>query len=256
MITDPWFYAVAIPAVLIVGISKGGFAGGLGLLGVPMIALMISPLQAAGIMLPILIAMDMIGTWAYRKSFHRENLLILVPGAAIGILIGALTASLVTDAFVRLLVGTIAISFALNHWIGHWTGQHSTRTAQPVNRTKGGFWGAVGGFTSFVAHAGGPPFQVYMLPQKLDKRLYVGTSVMFFTSVNLIKLPPYALLGQLDAGNLATSAMLLPIAPLGILAGIRLLHVIPEKPFYRVAYVLLFLVGGKLTWDGAAAAFF
>lgn len=252
MITDPWFYAVAIPAVLIVGVSKGGFAGGLGLLGVPLMALVISPLQAAGIMLPILIAMDMIGVWAYRKSFHRQNLMILVPGAAIGILIGALTASLVTDAFVRLLVGGLAIAFALDYWIG----RRGAQAPQPVNRIKGGLWGAVGGFTSFVAHAGGPPLQVYMLPQKLDKRLYVGTSVMFFTAVNLIKLPPYALLGQLDAGNLTTSAMLLPIAPLGILAGIRLLHVIPEKPFYRIAYVLLFLVGGKLAWDGAAAVFF
>lgn len=249
MITDPWFYAAAVPAVLIVGLSKGGFAGGLGILGVPMMALVISPLQAAGILLPILIVMDMIGVWAYRRSFDRRNLAILIPGAATGVLIAALTASLVTDAFVRLLVGGIAIAFALDHWIG----RRALQAAKTANGVKGGVWGAVGGFTSFVAHAGGPPFQVYMLPQKLDKRVYVGTSVMFFTALNLIKLPPYAALGQLDAGNLATAAALLPVAPVGMLLGIRMLHVIPEKPFYRIAYVLVFLVGLKLAWDGVWA---
>jgi hypothetical protein len=246
MITDFWFYAAAIPAVLLVGLSKGGFAGGLGILGVPMMALTVSPLQAAGILLPILIAMDMIGVWAYRKSFHKHNLLLLVPGAAIGILIGALTASLVTDSFVRLLIGTIALAFALDHWIG----RRAEAAPKGTNAPKGVFWGGVGGFTSFVAHAGGPPFQIYMLPQKLDKVVYVGTSVMFFTLVNLIKVPPYAMLGQFQSENLMTSLVLLPLAPIGMGLGIKALHVIPEKPFYRIAYAALFCVGLKLVWDG------
>jgi len=248
MITDPWFYAVAIPAMLLVGLSKGGFAGGLGILGVPMMALVISPLQAAGIMLPILIAMDMIGIWAYRKSFDKKNLMILVPGAAIGILIAFLTAAYVTDSFVRLLIGGIALVFTLDHWIG----RRAEAEAKPRNTLKGGFWGGVGGFTSFVAHAGGPPFQIYMLPQKRDKVVYVGTSVMFFTAVNLIKVPPYIALGQFQTENLMTSLVLLPLAPIGMLLGIKALHVIPEKPFYRIAYGALFLVGLKLIWDGAA----
>lgn len=248
MITDFWFYAAAVPAVLLVGLSKGGFAGGLGILGVPMMALTVSPLQAAGILLPILIAMDMIGVWAYRKSFHKYNLLLLVPGAAIGILIGALTASLVTDSFVRLLIGTIAVAFALDHWIG----RRAEAAPKGTNAPKGVFWGGVGGFTSFVAHAGGPPFQIYMLPQKLDKVVYVGTSVMFFTLVNLIKVPPYAMLGQFQSENLMTSLVLLPLAPIGMGLGIKALHVIPEKPFYRIAYAALFCVGLKLVWDGLA----
>ncbi|MGK2740635.1 sulfite exporter TauE/SafE family protein [Tepidicaulis sp. LMO-SS28] len=248
MITDPWFYAAAIPAMLLVGLSKGGFAGGLGILGVPMMALVVSPLQAAGIMLPILIAMDMIGVWAYRKTFDKKNLMILLPGAAIGILIAFLAASYVTDSFVRLLIGGIALAFTLDHWIG----RRAEAEAKPRNRLKGSFWGGVGGFTSFVAHAGGPPFQIYMLPQKLDKVVYVGTSVMFFTAVNLIKVPPYIALGQFQTENLMTSLVLLPLAPIGMLLGIKALHVIPEKPFYRIAYAALFLVGLKLIWDGAA----
>jgi len=249
MITDPWFYAAAVPAVLIVGLSKGGFAGGLGILGVPLMALTVSPLQAAGIMLPILCAMDLIGIWAYRRSFDRTNLLILLPGAAFGIFLGWLTADYADEAFVLILVGGIAVAFALDRWIG----RRENQSPRPRNRTKGSLWGAVGGFTSFVAHAGGPPFQVYMLPQKLDKRLYVGTSVFFFWLVNLMKLPPYAALGQLKFGNLETALVLLPLAPIGMLLGIRLLHIIPEKPFYRIAYVLVFLVGCKLLWDGVNA---
>lgn len=247
MIEDSWFYAAAIPAVLLVGLSKGGFAGGLGILGVPMMPLVISPLQAAGILLPILIVMDMVGVWAYRKSFHLKNLAIMVPAAAFGILVAALTASFVTDSFVRLLIGTIAVAFALDRWIG----RRVSADPKSVSRLKGSTWGAIGGFTSFVAHAGGPPFQIYMLPQKLDKRLYVGTSVMFFTAVNLIKVPPYALLGQFDIANLSTSLVLIPLAPLGMWTGIRALHLIPEGQFYRFAYAALFLVGGKLLWDGA-----
>jgi len=248
MITDPWFYAAAIPAILIVGLSKGGFAGGLGILGVPLMSLAVPPLQAAGIMLPILCAMDIIGIWAYRHSFHRRNLMILLPGAVAGIVIAALTARYLSEGVILLLVGGIAVIFALDHWIG----RRAAQDPKPPHAVKGSLWGGIGGFTSFIAHAGGPPFQVYMLPQKLDKKLYVGTSVFFFWLVNLIKLPPYAYLGELSLGNLETSAVLLPLAPIGMLMGIRALHLIPEKPFYRLAYILVFLVGLKLLWDGAS----
>lgn len=251
MITDIWFYAAAIPAILLVGLSKGGFAGGLGILGVPLMALVISPLQSAAIMLPILVLMDAIGVWAYRKSFDKTNLLILVPGAIIGILIATFTASYVTESFVRLLIGGIALSFALDHWIG----RRAQAEPKPRNRLKGTFMGMVGGFTSFVAHAGGPPFQIYMLPQKLQKIIYAGTSVMFFASINVIKLPPYALLGQFNAENLWTALVLAPLAPIGMGLGIKALHVIPEKPFYRLAYIVLFLVGLKLFWEGLTPFF-
>lgn len=246
MITDIWFYAAAIPAILLLGMSKGGFAGGLGILGVPIMSLAISPIQVAGILLPILIAMDMVGIWAYRKTFHKENLAIIVPGAVIGILVGFATASYVTDDFVRVLVGLIAVGFALDYWLA----KRGDAPPATTDRTKGTVWGSVSGFTSFVAHAGGTPFQVYMLPQKLDKRLYVGTSVMFFAIVNLVKVPPYALLGQLDATNLSTSLVLLPLAPIGMLMGIKALDLIPERPFYIFAYCTLFVAGSKLMWDG------
>lgn len=244
MIEDPWFYLAAIPAVLIIGISKGGFAGGFGILGVPMMALVISPLQAAAILLPILLVMDVVGLWAYRRQFDLPNLKILVPAAAIGITIGWATASLVNEEQVALIVGLVALAFAADFW----TGQR--REGTPGRSiSKGGFWGTVAGFTSFVAHAGGPPFQVYMLPQRLDKTLYVGTSVVFFWAVNLIKVPPYIALGQFDTTILLTAAVLMPLAPIGILLGVRAHNLIPEEPFYKLCYVGVTLVGLKLVYD-------
>jgi len=250
MIADPVFYALAVPAVLLVGISKGGFAGGIGLIAVPMMALVIPPIQAAGIMLPILIGMDLISAWAYRKKWDKTNLLILLPGAVIGIAFGAATARFVSDDMVRLIIGGVAVAFTLHYWF---RGGEAAAAHGP-DRARGTFWGAVGGYTSFVAHAGSPPFQVYMLPQKLDKTIYVGTSVMFFTVVNWVKLAPYAWLGQLAPGNLLTSAALLPLAPLGVLLGIWLHNIIPEKPFYRVIYGMIFVVGLKLLWDGVSGS--
>lgn len=249
MIIDPWFYCAAIPAILLTGISKGGFAGGIGLVAVPLMTLTISPVQAAGIMLPILIVMDMMGVWAYRRSFDKLNLFYLLPGAALGIAIGTLLAGTVEDDHVRLLVGLIAVLFVANYVFGH----VADRPPTGPGKVRGTFWGMVGGFTSFVAHAGSPPFQIYMLPQRPDKTIYVGTSVMFFTIVNLIKLPAYAALGQLASGNLMTSLVLLPLAPLGMVLGIKLHHIVPERPFFRLTYALITIVGLKLIYDGVTA---
>lgn len=252
IITNPWFYAAAVPGILLTGISKGGFAGGIVLIAVPLMALTVSPVQAAGIMLPILILMDLIGVWAYRKSWDRRNLAILLPGAVIGIGIGWLTASIVSDDAVRLIIGTVAVAFTLHYWFRG----GEARAATKPHAVKGTLWGAVGGYTSFVAHAGSPPFNVYMLPQKLDKTLLVGTSVMFFAVVNWVKLVPYYMLDQLNPGNLGTSLILLPLAPIGMLLGFWLHNIVPEKPFYRIIYAMIFLVGLKLLWDGLTGAFF
>lgn len=255
MISDPLFYIVAIPAIIITGISKGGLAGGIGLIAVPALALVIPPVQAAGIMLPILIAMDMMGVWAYRDKWDKTNLFYLLPGAVLGVAIGALLAGTVQDDHVRLLVGSVALLFVLRHWTARWHDPDANKPPHKPSRLRGGFWGAVGGFTSFVAHAGSPPYQAYMLPQKPDKTLYVGTSVIFFTALNLIKLPPYAFLGQLAPGNLTTSLVLLPAALIGMFAGIKLHDIIPEAPFFRVAYILIFVVSLKLIYDGLSAFF-
>lgn len=246
MITDPAFYLVAVPAILLTGLAKGGFLGGLGGLAVPLMSLVISPVQAAAIMLPILIAMDWVGVAAYRREFDAANLRILLPAAMVGILAGYLTASFVTEAHVRLIVGVIAVAFALDHFLG----RRAARAAPGPDAVKGSFWGLVAGFTSFVSHAGGPPFSVYLLPQRLPNAVYAATGVMFFTVVNLVKVVPYLALGQFNAENLTTVAVLLPLAPLAMLAGIWATRRIAQEPFYRIAYASLLVIGVKLISDG------
>lgn len=247
MIDNPWFYAAAIPGVLITGISKGGFGGGLGVLAVPMMALVIDPVLAAAIMLPILCAMDIIGAIAYRRSIDWANLRTLVPAALIGIAIGTASFRYLDAAAIRLLVGVLAVGFAADHWL-----RRRSATADPQGRStlKGGFWGSIAGFTSFLAHSGGPPVSVYLLPQRLNRTLFVGTTVYFFIIVNYVKLIPYAWLGQLSLANLTVTAVLLPLAPIGMLLGIWLHKRVSDALFYQICYVLLAATGMKLLWDG------
>lgn len=232
-------------AVLLTGISKGGF-GGVALLAVPLMALVISPVRAAGIMLPILIVMDAVSVWSYRRHFDKALLFLMLPGAIIGIVIGGLLAGSVGDRFVLIFVGIIALAFSLYSVFKPKGDAGFIRGNKPVGVTAS----VISGFTSFLAHAGGPPFQVYAIPQGLEKRIYAGTSVMFFAVVNAVKLVPYFMLGQFDRANLTTSLILIPLAPVGVLLGVWLLKRISQKAFYRFLYAMVFIVGVKLLWDG------
>lgn len=248
MLHDPIFWAVAVVSVLITGVSKGGF-GGLALLAVPLMALVISPVQAAGIMLPILIVMDWVSVWSYRKHWDKRILWLTLPGAVAGIAAGGLLAGYVDDQFVRVCVGIIAVGFPLYVFFKP-KGQASlAKGSRPLGVIAGG----VAGFTSFIAHAGGPPFQAYAIPQGLEKRTYAGTSVMFFFVVNMVKVVPYAMLGQFDATNVTTSLILIPLAPVGVLLGVWLVKRIDQQVFFRIIYGLIFSVGLKLLWDGLIA---
>lgn len=247
MIADPFFYAVAIPAILLVGISKGGFGSGAGMFATPLMALALPIPQAAAILLPILIAMDVTGLWAYRGTYSRENLRLLLPGGVAGVILGALTFRYFSDAWVRVILGAIAIAFVLHRWLRRAELPPATHSA-----AKGLLWSTVSGITSTIAHAGGPPLSVYLLPQRLEKRVLVGTTVVFFAVINVVKLGPYAWLGLFDAGNLATSLALLPLAPVGIGLGILAMRRLSEAVFYRICYALLLVVGVRLVWDGLA----
>lgn len=248
MLTDPWFYAAAVPALIIIGISKGGFGGGLGVVGVPLLALVISPTQAAAILLPVLCAMDLVGLYSYRGAWSRDLMRVLAPGAVAGIVLGALTFAVTSEDVVRLIVGVIAVGFTLWQWVGRRLVEE--RQARP-SVVRGSFWAGVSGYTSFIAHAGGPPVAVYLLPLRLDKTTFVGTTVVYFTVVNYVKLLPYGLLGQFDATNLATSLVLLPLAPVGVLLGVVLHRRLPERWLFGVVYAALLVTGVKLLIDGS-----
>lgn len=247
LLADPWFYAAAIPAVILVGLSKGGLGGAMGFVGVPMMALVMSPVQGAAILLPILCLMDVVSLWTWRGVYDRTTLAIMLPGAVVGIALGWLTAAMVTPGMVRLIVGTVAIVF-----VGRWLWQLARRRAAlPARhgRVAGAFWGTVAGFTSFVAHVGGPPYQVYALPLRLDPKVFAGTSVIFFAITNALKLIPYFALGQFDTTNLTASAVLMPIAPFGTLAGAWVVRRMRPEVFYPFSYLTVAVIAVKLLYD-------
>jgi hypothetical protein len=247
VIEDPLFYLLAVPALMIMGISKGGFGGGLGVVAVPLLSLAISPVQAAAILLPILCFMDLFGLWSFRGRWDKANARIIVSGALLGIAIGTASFRYLDEHMIKLLISVVAIGFSTNYWL---RGRGGEREALPTSVLRGGFWSLISGFTSFAAHAGGAPLNVYLLPLRLDKTVFQATTVIFFTVVNYVKLVPYAWLGQLSAENLQTSAAILPLALAGILTGIWLHKRIPQKLFYNLCFIFLFLTGLKLFYDG------
>jgi uncharacterized membrane protein YfcA len=246
IITDPLFYLVAIPALIALGLSKGGFAG-VGMIATPLTALYLPPLEAAALILPVLIVQDVISVWWYRRDFDPWNLKVMLPGALIGMGVAWLFAAQVSDAALRISVGVIGISFVLHSLFTHVPAEGHRKTA-----LGGAFWGGVSGFTSFLSQAGGPPYQVHVLPQRLPKLTLVGTTTIFFAIVNALKIGPYFALGQFSTVNFATSVVLLPIAIAANALGIYLVRITPVEMFYRIAYTLVFCVSVMLLWQGVA----
>jgi uncharacterized membrane protein YfcA len=251
MLTDPNFYAVAIPAVALVGLSKGGLGGAFALIGVPLLAFAVPPMQAAAIFLPILLVMDAVALWAWRNHNNRATLIAMLPGAVIGIGLGWATSTYVSADAMRLVLGAISVVFALKYFLESWL-TYKGKETEPVGErpVAGSFWGSLAGYASFVAHAGGPPFQIYVLPLKLDPLTYTGTSTRFFAILNAIKVIPYFALGELDATNLSLSGALLPVALISTLAGARLVHYLKPHIFYPLMYGMVLIAGSKLLWDG------
>ncbi|UZK65275.1 sulfite exporter TauE/SafE family protein [Sphingomonas sp. M1-B02] len=246
MILDWHFYALAIPAVILLGLAKGGFAG-MGALSLPMIALVSDPVRAAAILLPILIVQDVVGVWAFRRSVDWTVLGWMLPGAAIGILLGYWFASAVSPDMVLAAVGAISILFG-----GYrlWLERHKLPEAHNSPGWVGTIAGIASGFTSQIAHAGQPPFQLWVLPRRLPPAVLVGTTAIFFAVVNWLKVPAYLALGQFTRDNLLTAAALIPVAIASTFAGVWLVRRVPAERFYTAIYWLMILVGVKLVWDG------
>ncbi len=245
LITDPWFYAAAIPAVLLMGISKSGFGAGFGSLAVPLMALVITVPQAAAVMMPLLFVMDIQGIAAFRKDFDKRLLKFLLPFGLLGTLIGTLLFKLISVQLVAGIVGIITLAFLAQRLLFP-----PSKDAPPPPHWLGAMLTAVSGFTSFVAHAGGPPFNAYMIAQRLQPIVFTATAAYFFFFINLSKWIPYAWLGLLDLRNFATSLVLLPFAPIGVWIGVRIARKIQPALFYRIVYAGMFLTGCKLVWDG------
>jgi hypothetical protein len=241
------FWICAVAAAMLVGMGKGGMPV-VGMLGVPVLSLVISPVTAAGLLLPVYVLSDMFGLYAYRGAFDRRVLAILMVGVTVGVGIGWATARITPEWIVTTLVGVIGAVFALRLLMRR--GEASPREAQVA---PGVFWGAVTGFTSFVSHSGAPPFQVYVLPLGLQKMVYAGTNTILFAYLNGIKLVPYWALGQFSPANLKVAVMLMPAAAMAVFAGVRLVKILPERLFFQIVTWALLAVSVKLIWDGLSA---
>lgn len=246
MIESPTFWIVSVVGVILLGLAKGGFSG-LGALSLPLIAMTVSPVRAAAILLPILIVQDVVGVWAFRRTWDRHVLGWMLPGAALGIGLGYLFAASVDAKAVLGLVGAVSILFG-----GYrlWVERHGPpAAARGSPGWVGSLFGVAAGFTSQIAHAGQPPFQIWVLPRRLDRDVLVGTTAIFFAAVNWIKVPAYVALGQFTSANLLVAAILLPVATLSTLAGVWLVRRVAAERFYAAIYVLMILVGVRLVWD-------
>lgn len=239
------FWAAAIAAAVCVGSGKGGIPI-VGMLSVPLLSLSISPVTAAGLLLPVYVVSDVFGLWAYRKDYNGRVLAIMLPGAVAGVGVGWAAATVVPEQWVTVLVGTIGLVFALNLILR----PRPDAPPRPARILPGVFWGAVSGFTSFVSHSGAPPYQVYTLPLRMTKTVFAGTATIAFSVINAVKLVPYWFLGQLNPTNLHVALLLMPVAAVAVFAGVRLVKVLPEKLFFQLVRWALLFVSIKLIFDG------
>jgi len=249
LIHDPLFLAVGAIAVILLGLSKGGLAG-IGALGTPLLALVVGPVEAAAIILPILIVQDAVGVWAFRKSWDGHVLALMLPGAVIGIFVAYWFAARLPEAGMQMLLGLISILFAARSlWL-----QRGGRVPAPADppRWFGFLMGIGSGVTSQIAHAGQPLFQIYVLPKRLPRDVLVGTTAIFFAAVNWIKVPAYLALGQFSRAHLLASLIMMPVALASTFAGVWVVRRVDTERFYAVIYWLMIGVGLKLVWDGFA----
>lgn len=245
---DTTFLLVAALAVFLVGLSKSGLVASLGVIGVPLLTLVMPARDAAGMMLPLLIIMDVIALIAYRREVNWTVFRILLPGALIGSAVAFALSAVVSEAMVRLAIGIIALMFVLDAWLP----LRKKLEGLPPSPGWGRFWGSIAGFTSFISHTGGPPVQIYTLPLRMPPALFAGTNAVFFAVVNAIKIPPYFVLGQLSWANMQAALYLVPVAIGGMVFGVFMVRRIDPAIFYKVAYGLIFMLSLKLIYDGVA----
>lgn len=238
------YLVLASCSAMLIGMSKGGLPL-VGMMSVPLLSLVMSPVKAAVLLLPLFVISDVVGVWLYRGNYSAINLKILVPAGLLGVLIGWLTASMISDLTIKLIIGLVGVSFCLQTWFKRGQGD----VALPASVPKGIFWGAGAGFTSFIAHAGGPPFQVFVLPQKLPKAEFAGTATILFAIINFAKIGPYQNLSPYSVEDLMGAAVLVPFALAGTFVGAYLTKRIADAWFFKLVQAGLFLVSLKLIWD-------
>lgn len=247
VVFDVTFFLIAVPAVIFAGISKGGFGSGAAFAATPLLALVLEPGAAIGLLLPLLMLMDVGALKPYWKKWSWPEAKALLIGSLPGIALAGVFYKAADPDLFRLLIGAIAILFVAYQLAKRagWMSQNP----RPLPRGSGVVAGCVAGFTSFISHAGGPPAAVYLLSQGLNKTTYQATTVLVFWGINLIKFVPYAGLGIFSKATLMADLILAPVALLGVWLGVKGHNALSEKGFFAITYVFLVLTGSKLIWD-------
>jgi uncharacterized protein len=245
---DLFFFAIAIPVVVFAGISKGGFGSGAAFASTPMLALILDPAIAVGLMLPLLMVMDATNLRPYWKKWDWPNAKVLILGAIPGTLVGTLIFKIAEPDTFRLMIGSVALGFVAYQFARKFGLLNVQK--QPFRPWVGGFWGFIAGITSFISHAGGPPVAVHLLSQDINKTKYQATSVIVFWIVNWMKFVPYAMLGIFTAQSALADLILAPVAIAGTYLGVYAHRLVPERLYFALAYSMLVLAGGKLMYDG------
>lgn len=240
-------WAAAIVAVLITGISKSALGGALGGLSVPILSVWLSPKDAVGVMLPILIAIDLFGIRAWRHRASWPELRVLIPASLVGIVLGSLLFGVLSDRWIKLAIGLLAVGFMVERLVKRYV--MSTLASGAAPRWVPWLCGCGAGLTSTLAHAGGPPVMYYLLRRGLEKTAFVATMVMLFAVINAAKLPFYLGMDLINLQTLWISVLLFPLVPLGVMLGVRVLQFLPDQLFFGIAIAALGLSGIKLIWD-------
>lgn len=240
---DPLYIVCAVLAVTISGLGKGGFAG-LGMLAMPIMAQGVNPIEGAAILLPILVVQDAVGVWAFRRTWDKAILTAMLPGMAVGVILGYALATIVDETAVTGIIGILSLLFgSYRLWI-----ERGGKVPLPSNSPYwvGSLFGIGSGFASQIAHAGAPPFQMWVIPRQLPRDVLVGTTIVAFAAMNWMKVPAYAALGQFTSANLWSSAMLLPVALAATGAGVLLVRRVDARRFYTLMYALMVVLGFRL----------
>ncbi|MBO6675508.1 MAG: sulfite exporter TauE/SafE family protein [Rhizobiales bacterium] len=240
------FWIVAGLAAFILGLSKGGMPV-VAILSVPLLSLLMDPALAAGLLLPLYLIADCYALYLFRKAFSVRNLKILIPAVGVGVLIATFAVSSVPADGVKLLLALIGFSYLFNT-IRKRLAQREVEP-KPADVPRGLFWGTLAGITSYIAHSGGPPYQAYVLPQKLEKMSYLGTTAIVFACLNWMKVPAYIYVGQMNWQSIQQALWLAPFALLGAWSGAQISRLLPEKIFFLLIEIALGLVSVKLLFE-------
>jgi uncharacterized protein len=239
---------VALAGVFLISFMRGAFGGGFAIIGIPLLSFVMDPITAGGLLAPLFIAMDLFALRYWKPStWSKPDLVLLLPGLVTGIGFGYLAFRFLDHRAIEIMMAAITLVF-----VGVWLMGGAELTSRPRSKPKAVTAGLASGVTTMVAHSGGPPLAMYLLPLGLSKEMYAGTTSMFFTVGNATKAVPWLLIVRPTANVWALMAVCLCAIPAGIVFGWRLHGTLDQRQIYRICYGLLTVTAVKLLWDGVS----